>query len=165
MVAYFARRTFDPETAVDLVAETFAAAFRDRARCRGSTDEEALPWLYGIARHQLANFYRRGAIEGRALRKLGVERRGLTDPEYERIEELAGLADLRGRVARELQELSAEHALVLRLRILEELDYPEIAARLDITEQTARTRVSRGLKRLAARLDETFPGEVVTDRV
>jgi DNA-directed RNA polymerase specialized sigma24 family protein len=30
MTAFFARRTYEPETAVDLVAETFASAFESR---------------------------------------------------------------------------------------------------------------------------------------
>jgi RNA polymerase sigma factor (sigma-70 family) len=153
MVAFFARRTYDPETAVDLVAETFASAFRSRTQFRGSTDEEAVGWLYGIARYQLSGFYRRGEVERRAMGRLGVERRELMDPEYERIEELAGLADARARVAAELDALRPDHALVLRLRVIDELDYDELARRLDISEQTARARVSRALRTLSARLD------------
>jgi RNA polymerase sigma factor (sigma-70 family) len=163
MVAFFARRTYDPNAAVDLVAETFAAAFRDRARFRGDTDEQALAWVYGIARHQLGDFYRRGAVERRALGKLGVERRALTDPEYERIEELAGLADTRARVAAELDEMSADHALVLRLRVVDELDYEEVARRLDVSEQTARARVSRALRALASRLEPLTHADGVAD--
>jgi DNA-directed RNA polymerase specialized sigma24 family protein len=60
LVLYFQRRTYDPETAVDLMAETFAAAFRDRRAFRGG-DAAAVGWLFGIARHLLAEYYRRGA--------------------------------------------------------------------------------------------------------
>ena len=152
MVAFFARRTYDPEAAVDLVAETFAAAFRDRARFRGDGEQQAIAWLYGIAHHQLGGFFRRGEVERRALGRLGVERRALTESEYERIEELAGLGAERARVARELERLPAEQAGAVRMRVVEELGYAELAVRLGISEQTARARVSRGIRTLAARL-------------
>ena len=43
------------------MAETFAHAAAGRGRFRGSTDEERAAWLYGIARRQLALYYRRGS--------------------------------------------------------------------------------------------------------
>lgn len=41
ILIFLARRTYDPETALDLAAETFAQAFEARRRFRGSTDEDA----------------------------------------------------------------------------------------------------------------------------
>lgn len=158
-VAYFARRVYDPEMAVDLTAETFAAAFVGRDTFTGSADEDALRWLYGIAKNQVAGYWRAGQVEQRAVQRLGMERRALSDAEYERIEELAELEDLRRRVAAELEAMPAEHAEILRLRVIDELDYPVVAARLDITEQTARARVSRALRALAVRLEPYLPTE------
>jgi len=158
-VAYFARRVYDPEVAVDLTAETFAAAFVGRDGFRGGSDEDVVRWLYGIARNEVSGYWRAGQVEQRAVAKLGVERRALTDAEYERIEELAELDDLRRRVAAELEAMPAEHAEILRMRVVDELDYPVVAARLDITEQTARARVSRALRALATRLEPYLPAE------
>ncbi len=159
-VAYFARRVYDPEVAVDLTAETFAAAFVGRQSFTGDGDgDDAVRWLYGIARNEVAGYWRAGQVEQRAVAKLGVERRALTDAEYERIEELAALGELRRRVAAELDAMPAEHAEVLRLRVVDELDYPVVAARLDISEQTARARVSRALRALAVRLEPYLPTE------
>ena len=45
----------------------------------------------------------------------------------------------------------------MRLRVVEELDYPVVAARLGVTEATARARVSRGLRLLAVALDDLRP--------
>lgn len=73
LLAFFVRRTFDVEVAADLTAETFACAFEDRRRFRGSTDEEALGWLYGIARHQLSRYVRRCAT-GRTNRTASARR-------------------------------------------------------------------------------------------
>ncbi|HZO36439.1 MAG TPA: RNA polymerase sigma factor [Solirubrobacteraceae bacterium] len=148
MLGFFARRTFQPEVAVDLVAETFAAAFIDRGRFRGDGDDAQAAWLYGIARNLLAEWHRRSGVERRALARLGVERRTLTDAEYDRIEELAELGALSARVHAGLAELSDDHREALRLRIVEERAYPDVADALGISEQTARARVSRALDAL-----------------
>jgi RNA polymerase sigma factor (sigma-70 family) len=149
LLAYFARRTFDPRVASELMAETFAEAVADRRSFRG---ESAEAWLYGIARHQLSGWYRRAAVERKALATLGLEPPHLTDVEYERVEELAGLAGLRERVAALLAELPEPSRDALRLRIVEEREYEHVAAALGISETAARARVSRALRGLAAQL-------------
>ena len=161
LLAFLGRRTLDPEAAVDLLAETFAVAVRDRRSFRGRTRDEAVGWLFGIARHQLSGWYRRGAVERRAMQRLGIERRKLTEVEFERIVDLAGLDALRGRVAREVGALDGAAREALRLRVVEERPYAEVAAALGVSEQTARARVSRALRRLADRLtkeEETVHG-------
>jgi RNA polymerase sigma-70 factor (ECF subfamily) len=156
LVAFFARRTFDPQAASELMAETFAAAVADRKQFRG---ESAEGWLYGIARHQLTGWYRKAAVERKALKRLGLEPPHLTDVEYERVEDLAGLHALRTRVGELLEALPAESRDALRLRIVEERSYPEVAATLGIAEPAARARVSRALRGLAAELEtETARG-------
>jgi RNA polymerase sigma-70 factor (ECF subfamily) len=108
MLGFFVRRTYDPELSMDLVAETFAAGFADRTRFRGHTEADALAWLYGIARHRLADYLRRGRLERRTLRRLGFQRRPLSEAEYERIEELADVAELRATISAALEELGAD---------------------------------------------------------
>jgi RNA polymerase sigma factor (sigma-70 family) len=152
LVVFFQRRTYDPEAAVDLTAETFAAAVCDRARFRGSGDAAAAAWLWAIARHQLSGYFRRGRVERRALARIGMERRPLTDDEAERIEQLAGTADQRAEVARGLAALSEEQRRALELRVVEERGYDEIARALRVSEATARQRVSRALRALSRAL-------------
>jgi DNA-directed RNA polymerase specialized sigma24 family protein len=74
LLAFFVRRTSDTEVALDLWGETFAQVLAGRGRFRGATEEEAGAWLYGIARRQLARYYRRGSAERRAMTRLGIER-------------------------------------------------------------------------------------------
>jgi RNA polymerase sigma-70 factor (ECF subfamily) len=150
LLVFFARRVFDPEAAVDLVGETFASAFEDRHQFRGKSEGEAVGWLYGIARHRLSSYLRRGSVERNAMSRLGVERRELTDPEYERIEELSVTADLRARVRERMEQLAPGLREAVRMRVIEERPYAELAASLGISEQNARARVSRGLRALAA---------------
>ena len=154
LLIFFARRTMDAETATDLVAETFAAAFRDRGQFRGRTREEAAGWLFGIARHQLSSFYRRGTVEREAMQRVSVERRDLSAEERERIEELSGVDAMREQVRIQLEHLEAADQEVLQLRIVEEREYDDIAARLGVKEDAARARVSRALKRLRTLVDD-----------
>jgi DNA-directed RNA polymerase specialized sigma24 family protein len=108
LLGFFMRRTYEPEAAVDLLAETFAQAFEDRLRFRGSDEQEERAWLYAIASHRAADFHRRGLVERRALDRLGFQRRPLTDEEYERVEDLAALEGIRRRLAVGLEGLPVE---------------------------------------------------------
>ncbi len=146
MLGFFMRRTYQPEASLDLVAETFACAFRDRRRFRGAGEREEAAWLYAIARHRLIDFTRRGNVERAALDRLGFRRRTLTDDEYERVEELADLDEVRQRLAAGLDGLAGEQRLALRLRVVEERSYADVARALGVSEQTARARVSRALR-------------------
>jgi RNA polymerase sigma-70 factor (ECF subfamily) len=160
LLVFFVRRTFDVETARDLTAETFARAFEHRRRWRGSTDAEAAGWLYGIARHQLAHYVRRGVVARKAVARLGIDVPPVSDADHERIVELAGLDDVRQRVAVAFDELGDDQRDALRLRVIDERPYPEVAAALGVSEQTARARVSRGLRRLADAVEMTTTSEV-----
>ncbi|PTL59034.1 hypothetical protein C7Y72_04915 [Paraconexibacter algicola] len=148
LLRFFARRTMDPEASMDLVAETFAAAFTGRRRFRGRTREEEAAYLHGIARRQLLHWYRHAAVQRRATRRLGVQRPAMDDESYARVEELVHSAPERAAVRAALLALSDAQQQVLRLRVVEERDYAEIAAVLGVTEQTARARVSRALRAL-----------------
>lgn len=151
LLVFFTRRVYDPEVALDLVAETFAAAFAVRSQFRGSESDQAIAWIYGIAHHLLGRYFRRGAVERRALAKLGVEVPAMTDDEYERVIELTGLDQLRGRVAAALADLPLDQRRAIELRIVDERSYGEVADEMGISEQVARARVSRGLRELASR--------------
>jgi RNA polymerase sigma factor (sigma-70 family) len=160
MLVFFVRRTFDVEVARDLTAETFAQAFESRRKFRGTSDGEAVGWLYAIARHQLSHYARRGLVQRRSIERLGIQVPNVADDDYERVIELAGLADLRGRVAAASGVLPAPQRDVLRLRVVDEHTYPDVAAMLGVSEQTARARVSRALRRLADVLENPTPTEV-----
>jgi RNA polymerase sigma-70 factor (ECF subfamily) len=148
LLAFLARRTYDPDVAVDLLAETFAVAFRDRRQFHGEDLYAARAWLFGVARNRLALFFRRGRVERRALARLGVERRALSTQEYDRIEELAASRELREALSSEFDGLATEQRDVLRLRVVEGRSYAEVAAKLGISEEHARARASRALRTL-----------------
>jgi RNA polymerase sigma factor (sigma-70 family) len=153
VLRFCARRVLDAETAVDLCAETFAQAFRSRRGFRGVTEIEARAWLLTIARRQVARYLKKGALDRRARDAIGMQTPQLHDGEAEELERRAGLAPLRQALAQELSRLGGDQREALRLRVVEERPYPEVACSLGVTEATARARVSRGLRALAAALE------------
>jgi RNA polymerase sigma factor (sigma-70 family) len=154
LLAFFARRTADAQTAADLTAETFAQAFASRGRYR-DTGAPAFAWLLAIARHQLARALRHEKVDDRARRRLGMERIELDDASLARIEELADLRAVAPALAAALGRLSAETARAVELRVSEELPYSEVARRLHCSEGAARVRVARGLHQLADLMEAT----------
>jgi len=153
LLRYFARRTLDPETAAELTAETFAEAFASRATYRDQ-GVNGVAWLYGIARHRLGRFFRSGRVDAAARRKLGMPERDLPPDDYERIEDLIDFAPIREALAEALESLSPDQREAMRLRVIDGLGYAEVAERLKCTEQNARQRVSRGLRKIALLLQE-----------
>jgi len=153
VLRFCARRVLDAETAVDLCAETFAQAFRGRRGFRGATEAEARAWLLTIARRQIARYLQKGELDRRAREALGLQTPVLSEDEALEIEQRAGLASLRATLATELSRLGGDQREALRLRVVEERPYAEVASSLGVSEATARARVSRGLRALAAALE------------
>jgi len=153
VLIFLTRRTLDGETAVDLTAETFAIAMRSWAKLRGLKHEQQRAWLFTVARRQFARYLRRARVERRAVETLGIRIPPLDHDDLLEIERRAGLDELRTVLGRELARLSPEQREALSLRIVEERPYVDIAAHLGVSEQTARARVSRGLRRLAQALE------------
>jgi len=153
LLVFFARRTADVEIALDLWAETFALAVECAARFRGDSEAEGAGWLWGIARNQLALFYRRGHAERAAMDRLCLERPPADPAVEEEITRRAGLQTLRRELERALSALSAETREAVEMRVVHELPYASVALRLGISEGAARVRVSRGLHALGEAID------------
>jgi RNA polymerase sigma factor (sigma-70 family) len=130
--------------ALDLVSELFARAWVSRKRFRDPGDGNAAPWLYGIARNLVASHRRHGSIEAKARARL---RMPLADDDI--TDAIDARLDAIGRspaLEQALSSLPAVQQSALRLRVVNGLDYPEIARRLSCTETTARKWVSLGLR-------------------
>ncbi len=153
VLLFVTRRTLDVEVALDLTAETFAQAWRGWSGVRTDSAEEVRAWLFTIARRQLARYLRRGYVERRALLRIGVALPTLYEDDIAEVERAAGVAEVRSALGAELAKLSSEQRDALQLRVVDELPYEEVARRLGISEPTARARVSRGLRALAAALE------------
>jgi RNA polymerase sigma-70 factor (ECF subfamily) len=154
VVAFLLRRTGDREVTADLAAEVFAAALIAAPRYEASA-RPALAWLYGIASHKLADSRRRGRVEDEARRRLALDSLVLDDGALERVEELASAAADREELQGAVGALPVEQRDAVLARVVGERSYPEIAAEMACSEMVVRQRVSRGLRALRSRLEDS----------
>lgn len=151
LLAYALRRVIDPADAADVVAEAFLVAWRriDEA----PADDEARPWLFGIARRVLANTHR------------GARRRlALADRLREEVVSVVPPVDVEAAtdVERALRRLPEDDQEVLRLTAWEQLAHDEVALVLGVSRSAARMRLHRARRRLAGALAEYAPAPAVT---
>jgi len=125
---YLISRCRDRSLAEDLTAETFLAAV---AAVRGSPPRPAplalsTAWLVGVARHKLADHWRRQERESRGLRLAHAAAHAVAaeheDPWETEIEVL--------RARAVLDRLGPHHRAALTLRYLDGLPVPEVAEHL-----------------------------------
>ncbi|MGJ6968723.1 RNA polymerase sigma factor [Streptosporangium sp. G11] len=137
---YAARRTGSPDDTADVISETFLTAWRRIGDV--PEGEEALLWLYGVARRVLANHQRgdvRRAVLAERLRAELAADRPVRQVELDHV-----------RVA--FDGLPERDREVLALACWEGLTSERIAKVVGCTAIAARTRLRRARKRLAAAL-------------
>jgi RNA polymerase sigma factor (sigma-70 family) len=151
VLRFFMRATHRPDVAADLTAEVFAAALSSARLFRAELGS-ARGWLFGIARHELADTWQRGRVEDSARRRLGLEPMTLSDEALERVDEL-GACD--GGALRLLEDLPEDQRIAVKGRVLHERSYDELALSLRCSQSVVRQRVSRGLRSLRQTLERT----------
>ena len=149
VVAYAMRRTLNSEDAADVVAETFAIAWRRLETV--PDDERELPWLYTVARNVIANGARRNSTRSSVVRQLAGEL-ATSNPVMEELdpERLAALGVL--------DRLSDEDREILMLVAWDGLTSQELAWVLSCSPAAARIR----LYRARARLNQAWGDRSVT---
>lgn len=145
------RETGSTDVANDLTAETFAQALVSLKRFRGTSEGEAVAWVYGIAHNLLREYRRRQRVETAGRSRLGMPVRDYGG--YDEAEELADAQGLAPALEEALAALPAHERAALDLRVVEELRFDEIAERLAVASPAARMRVTRALRSLRARLE------------
>jgi RNA polymerase sigma-70 factor (ECF subfamily) len=149
LLAFFQRRTSNPEVSADLTAETFAAAMVGRERYEART-ATAAAWLFQIAHHKLIDYQRRGSTEDRMRTRLGMEPVAINAEDAEMIRWLGD------EVASQMvEDLPPDQRDAIRAHVLEDRDYADIARSERLSEATVRKRVSRGLRLLRDRAGGT----------
>ena len=147
LLAFFYRRVGDPEAAADLMAETVANIFEKRDRFR-DLGRPGSAWIFTIAARQLSRYRRRDTVERRAIERLGWAVPALDSESVAAIEAMMESDDRVDLLESALRELPASERDAVQLRVIEELEYSEIAIRLSCSVVAARVRVHRGLARL-----------------
>jgi RNA polymerase sigma-70 factor (ECF subfamily) len=145
ITAYAARRCDSPQDAADVVAETFAIAWRRMEEV--PPGEEATLWLYGVARKVLAN-HRRGEVRRQARSvELDAEMAELYADSPDSGVELMAIA----QVFRALRDDDRE---LLSLVAWEGLGREEIATALGLSRNAVRIRLHRARRRFSRALAE-----------
>lgn len=137
------RRCASGADADDIAAQVFAVAWRRRDEL---PDPGVRLWLFGVARHVLANHRRSNQRQRRLqLRLIDNHRDDLHNLPDVRLEEL--------RVA--LATLSDDDRDVVLMRCWDGLAVADIAALLDRTPNAVSVRLHKARRRLIAQLDQT----------
>lgn len=155
------RLTEDAEEARDLTQETFLQAFRYVANFRGDADLRT--WLYRIAVNQARNRWRwwKRRRRERTVSLDAPASEGGETPLAERLRGRDGDDPEQNTLAREreklllgaLRSISRPYREVVVLRDIEGLSYEEVAAALELSVGTVKSRLSRGRAELRRRLE------------
>lgn len=135
---YLVRRT-DPDTAQDVLADTFLVLWR---RLDDLPHDDPVPWSIAVARGCLANARRAARRQQRLVQRLGQQPR---DPGQPVLDD-ADLHDALGRLPEQDREL-------VQLWAWEQLAPQEIAVVLGVTPNAVRIRLHRARAKLAELLD------------
>lgn len=152
-VARYCLRRLPERIAPDAVSEVFLTAWRRFESM--PRDDESLPWLYGVARNVVRN------MDRSQRRSLRLSARVKVQPHYP--EPSPEMQIVRNEEAtlllRALDTLKPDDQEVLRLRAYEGLSMNQISIAVGCSEEAAKKRVSRALRRLrrAAPLDVPIP--------
>ena len=137
------RRLTDHASAEDAVQETFTRAYRSRARV--GDDWRLSAWLHQILANVCideANRRRRETDKAGRWATTDMPSRGVTPD----LDMQLGLDADHSEVVEALRLLPSQYQEALSLRYGAELEYDEMAAVLEVSEENARARVSRASK-------------------
>jgi RNA polymerase sigma-70 factor (ECF subfamily) len=129
--------------AEDLTQECYVGAFRNWEVFDGTGSRQA--WLFAIARHVRADWFRKRGRDRRVLRAHGGGDGAVSF-------EPAG--DDHEALWRAIQSLGPDQREVIQLRFAAGLSYIEIAGMLGVPVGTVRSRLHRGLETLRGFIEE-----------
>jgi RNA polymerase sigma-70 factor (ECF subfamily) len=142
LLGYAVRRVADPSDAADVVAETFLVAWRRLDDV--PSGDKARPWLFGVARRVLANYYR-----GERRRHALADRlRDTLDPAVPAPEAVPSTVELA------MERIPGDDRELLRLVAWEELAREEIALAMGLSRGAVRVRLHRARTRLRKAMEE-----------
>jgi RNA polymerase sigma factor (sigma-70 family) len=152
VLRFCARSSLSAADAADVTAETFVAALKARRRYQ-PRGESAQAWLLAIAAHKTAERGRSRWRERRLHDRLAFQPIELSARDHDDYAELLAREEDSLAIAA-LERLPEGQRAAVHARVVNGDGYDVIAQRLDISEELARQRVSRGLAALRARLNK-----------
>jgi RNA polymerase sigma-70 factor (ECF subfamily) len=146
LVRYAFQRVRSLPDAEDIVQEVLFKAFTLRSRNRGK--KGVVAYLYRMTANACTDHYRRARmIRGKIIRKAGtlalIEGTGRLEQEV--------IAELE-RIELMLASLPRRQAEIIRLRVVDELNFAQIAKALDVKLPTVKSRFKYGIEKLRRKL-------------
>lgn len=134
--------------AEDIAGQTFLNAWRAIDRYKPEEGRPILAWLLTIANNLVTDYYRRSKRQ--MLREVPLEdHEGGTDPE-----KVQARRHTQAAIREGIAHLKKEQQLVVTLRLIEQMEYAEIARILGRPESTVRVILFRALRSLRKYLIE-----------
>ena len=152
----------DDSDASDIVQEVFLKVFRNIGSFRGGSSLKT--WIYRIAVNEAYNHRRWFSRHQRQEVALAAEEgvpsyaESLRDPGRSPFDEAAD-HEAKALVEKALEKLNPKFRAAVILRDIEDLSYDEIAAVLDISLGTVKSRILRGREALRAILEVRLEAE------
>jgi RNA polymerase sigma-70 factor (ECF subfamily) len=139
-------RVGDPDLTEDITAQVFLRAWQAIHRYRQMEGRPFLAWLYTIANNLIVDHHRRARRE---LQGIDPARHtaGTSDPEA-----IAVSGDLQEQIRAAIARLKPDYQLVVALRLIEDMDYEEIARVIGKKPGALRVTLFRALQALRADL-------------
>ncbi|OGE29669.1 hypothetical protein A3C29_06565 [Candidatus Daviesbacteria bacterium RIFCSPHIGHO2_02_FULL_40_16] len=147
LVYFFARKSlYQQEDVDDIVQETFLKAMNNYKQFTFKSEDELKSWLLTICRHLIAD-QMRSKKKTISIEQNNIELFDNSDVEDMMNAEITHEKDIES-VKKELVKLKAEEQEIIRLRIVEEMEFKEIAVALDTKEAAVKMRFYRAIIKL-----------------
>ncbi len=142
---FIAQKIDNPQDAEEIFQETLIAAFDCLSLYSGKSS--FFTWLCGIARHEIADYYRKKKVKTIFLSRLPW----LENLASEALgpEQILMRRELEKKVSKILTQLSEGYSEVLRLKYYQGLSVKEIAQKLNETVKTIESRLTRARQAFA----------------
>jgi RNA polymerase sigma-70 factor, ECF subfamily len=160
---FFEHRGFSTEECQDLIQETFIRVYRGIETFRGESRWEH--WLFRIAANTAIKALRHRAAAKRAGHDVPLEEEDEGDLQVMATGSATGTPEpLRQLLSKErkdlliaaIEGLPAQMRRCVRLRVLQDLDYHEIAEILQLAPSTVKVQLFKARKRLQMELGSSF---------
>ena len=146
--AYFVGRAGDPDAALDLLQETFLRVWRHLDTLRGLPSDRQRYWIFTVAKHALADHYRKLATRAGAYQEYVRNAERFASPIDESGHALEAREELE-RLDRAIQALPEELRTVLLMQTLGEMSSPQIGEALGRPAGTVRYQIALARRQLA----------------
>jgi RNA polymerase sigma-70 factor, ECF subfamily len=148
-------QTRSAETADDITSETMLKAFESLHRY-DSTRGSFAGWVFAIARNQIRNHFRAHKRMWREVSR--IWERDTTDDALSTVAALENAEQVHAA----LDRVSASDREILLLRYAAGLSSQEISEAMNISDEAARTRLSRARKRIASSARRSFAARSIS---